>query len=147
MGISRTLKTQEITFMHKKQPFWKKQQKIYVMIYNKNKSLIMPFATKHNKRIKVQGSLENTTTLNKTRHFIVSPPHLGEALSSMIQNENKRLQEEEKRKRKEKEEKSRVNEEEISQFSLRSVWRTLEVKVLHHVPKHLIVFFGHVVAP
>jgi len=43
----------------------------------------MPFATKHNKRNKVQRSLEHY----ELRHFISPRPHthLGEALSSMIQ--------------------------------------------------------------
>jgi len=49
VGIARTLRTQEITFMYKKQSFGKRQQKIYVIIYNKNKLLFMPFATKQNK--------------------------------------------------------------------------------------------------
>jgi len=40
----------------------------------------MPFATKHKKRIKVQGSLE--TLRHKTLYL--APPYLGEALSSMI---------------------------------------------------------------
>jgi len=48
VGIARTLKTQEIIFMHKKQPFGKRKQKIYVIIYNKNKLPFMPFAIKQN---------------------------------------------------------------------------------------------------
>jgi len=56
VGIARTLKTQEITFMYMKQPFEKRQQKeIYVIIYNKNKPLNMPFATKQNKKLKPKG--------------------------------------------------------------------------------------------
>jgi len=42
VGIPRTLKTQEITFMYKKQPFGKREQKFYVIIFNKNKLLYMP---------------------------------------------------------------------------------------------------------
>ena len=38
VGIARTLKTQEITFMYKKQPIGKRQQKLYVIIYNKKTS-------------------------------------------------------------------------------------------------------------
>jgi len=56
VGIAKTLKTQEITFMYKKQPFGKRQQKKnYVIIYNKNKLLCVPFATKQNKKLKFKG--------------------------------------------------------------------------------------------
>jgi len=55
VGISRTLKTQEITFMYKNQPIRKRQKKIYVIIYNKNKLLFMPFTTKQNIKLKFKG--------------------------------------------------------------------------------------------
>jgi len=55
VGIARTLKTQEITFMYKKQPFGKRQQKFYVIFFNKNKLIYMPFATKQNKKLKFKG--------------------------------------------------------------------------------------------
>jgi len=55
MGIARTLKTQEIIFMYEKQPIWKRQQKICVIIYHKNKLLNMSFATKQNKKLKSKG--------------------------------------------------------------------------------------------
>ena len=55
MDIARTLKTQEITFVYKKLPFGKRQQKIYGIIFNKNKLLNMPFATKQNKKLKFKG--------------------------------------------------------------------------------------------
>jgi len=55
VGITRTLKTQEVTFMYKKQPFGKRQLKFYVIIFNKNKTLNMPFATKQNKKLKSKG--------------------------------------------------------------------------------------------
>ena len=46
----------------------------------------MPLAIKQNKRIKFKGVWEHYDS----RHFIRPPPHLGEALSSMIQ-ESKNL--------------------------------------------------------
>jgi len=56
VGIARTLKTQEITFMYKKQPFWKRlNKKNYVIIHNKNKLLYMSFVTKQNKKLKFKG--------------------------------------------------------------------------------------------
>ena len=59
VGIARTQETQEITFMYKKQPFKKRQQKkIYVMIFNKNKLLNHAFRNKIKQKNKVQGSLE-----------------------------------------------------------------------------------------
>jgi hypothetical protein len=45
----------------------------------------MPFAIKTKQKNKVQGSLEHYDS----RHFIRLPPHLGEALSSMIQKKEK----------------------------------------------------------
>jgi len=42
----------------------------------------MPFTIKQNKRIKFKGVWEHYDS----RHFIRLPPHLGEALSSMIQD-------------------------------------------------------------
>ena len=47
VGIARTLKTQEITFMYKKQPFKKRQQKFYAIISNKNKLLNHAFRHKN----------------------------------------------------------------------------------------------------
>jgi len=41
--------------MYKKQPFGKKQQKIYVIIFNKNKPLNMAFTTKQYKKLKSTG--------------------------------------------------------------------------------------------
>ena len=85
MGIARTQETQETTFMYKKQPLKKRQnKKISCHIYIKNKLLIVPLAIKTKQKNKVQGSL-GTLRLLLPRHFIGSPPHLGEALSSMIQ--------------------------------------------------------------
>jgi len=56
VGITRTLKRQEITFMYKKQPFRKRlNKKIYVINHNKNKLLYMPFTTKQNKKLKFKG--------------------------------------------------------------------------------------------
>ena len=75
VGIARILKTQEINFVYKKQPIWKRQQNFYVIIHNKNKLFSMPFATKHNKRIKVQGSLETLRYLIKIRQDTLLAPH------------------------------------------------------------------------
>ena len=58
MGIARTQETQETTFMYKKQPLKKRQnKKNYAIFYIKNKLLIMPFAIKTKQKNKVQGSL------------------------------------------------------------------------------------------
>jgi hypothetical protein len=47
MGIARTQEKQETTFMYKKQPLKKRQnKKLYAIFYIKNKLLIMPFAIK-----------------------------------------------------------------------------------------------------
>ena len=47
MGIARTQETQETTFMYKKQPLKKRQnKKFYVIFYIKNKLLVMPLALK-----------------------------------------------------------------------------------------------------
>ena len=119
MGIARTLKTREITFMYKKQHFGRDNKKVYVIIYNKNKLLYMSFATKHNKRIKDQGSLETLRHLNKTLYWL--PPHLGEALSSMIRKRKEKRKEEKRRERKRK-----------AHNLLRFIRKTLEVEVLHH---------------
>jgi len=97
VGIARTLKTQEITFMYKKQPFKRRQQKIYAIISNKNKLLNHAFRNKTKQKNKVQGSLEHYDS----RHFIRLPPHLGETLSSMIQNKREIKRNEKKRKKKE----------------------------------------------
>jgi len=59
-----------------------------------------------------------------------------------LERKRKKKEEEKDRivgKRKRGEDKGK-EEEESSQFSLRSIRGTLEVKVLHHVPEHLIVF-------
>ena len=40
-----------------------------------------------------------------------------------------------------------IEEEESSQFLLRSMRRALKVEVLHHVPEHLVVFFIDAIAP
>jgi len=63
--------------MYKKQPIRKRQEKIYVIIYNKNKLLFMPFATKQ--KIKIQGNLgtlRHFKLKNKTLYWL--PPILGE---------------------------------------------------------------------
>ena len=58
MGIARTQETQETTFMYKKQPLKKRQNKnFYAIFYIKNKLLIMPLAIKTKQKNKVQGSL------------------------------------------------------------------------------------------
>jgi hypothetical protein len=77
----------------------------------------MPFEIKHNKRIKVQGSLE---TLR------------GEALFSMIQEE---------------EEEGGGGGGGKLTILLRSIRWTLVVKVLHQFPEHLIIFFIYSIAP
>ena len=110
----------------------------------------MPFTIKHNKRNKVQGSLETL------RHQTLYPPphththtHLGEALSSMIQKLEKK-REEGGRRRKEEDKKKRREEKKGRgnlTILLRSERRTLEMKVLHHVPKHFVVFVIYVIAP
>jgi len=64
----------------------------------------MPFTTKRNKRIKVQGSLETL----RHKHFIW-PPTLGR---SIVINDLKRRRRRRRRRRK----KRRVEEEENSQF-------------------------------
>jgi len=46
VGITRTLKTQEITFMYKKQPIEGALTKIYAITYNKNKLLNHAFRNK-----------------------------------------------------------------------------------------------------
>ena len=51
----------------------------------------MPFTIKHNKRIKFKGVWKHYAS----RHFIRPPPHLGEALSSMIQERKIKIEEEE----------------------------------------------------
>ena len=50
----------------------------------------MPFTIKHNKRIKFKGVWKHYDS----RHFIRAPPHLGEALSSMIQERKIKIEEE-----------------------------------------------------
>jgi len=54
----------------------------------------MPFAIKQNKRIKFKGIWEHYDS----RHFIRHPPHLGEALSSMIQEKIKGKKKKKKKK-------------------------------------------------
>jgi len=56
----------------------------------------MPFATKQNKKIKFQGSLETLRYLNKTLYWLPPPPILGR---SIVLNDLKK-----KRKKKRKEE-------------------------------------------
>jgi len=51
----------------------------------------MPFAIKQNKTIKFNGVWKPYDT----RHFIRLPPHLGEALSSLIQSKEIKREEEE----------------------------------------------------
>jgi len=77
VDTTRTLKTQEITFMYK-ETFIRKRlnKKIYVIFYNKNKLLFMPFATKQNKKIKIQGSLETLRRLTK-QDTLLAPPTIG----------------------------------------------------------------------
>ena len=50
----------------------------------------MPFTIKHNQRIKFKGVWKHYDS----RHFIRPPPHLGEALSSMIQERKIKIEEE-----------------------------------------------------
>jgi hypothetical protein len=59
----------------------------------KTNYLIMPFAIKTKQKNKVQGSLEHYDS----RHFIRLPPRLGEAFSSMIQNEKNKREEKKKK--------------------------------------------------
>jgi len=56
VGIARTLKTQEITFMYKRNSHMEETlQKFMSIIHNKNKLLYMPFALKQNKKLKFKG--------------------------------------------------------------------------------------------
>ena len=55
----------------------------------------MPFTIKHNKRIKFKG-VWNTTTLDT---LLGPPPHLGETLSSMIQEKIKGKKKKKKKKK------------------------------------------------
>jgi len=64
VGIARTLKTEEITFMYKETAIQKRlNKKNYVIFHNKNKLLYMPFATKQNIKLKFKG-VSDTTTLD-----------------------------------------------------------------------------------
>ena len=60
----------------------------------------MPFTIKHNKRIKFKGVWKHYDS----RHFIRPPPHLGEALSSMIQERKIKIEEEEEEEEEEEDE-------------------------------------------
>ena len=79
--------------------------------------LTIPFAIKQNKRIKFKGVWKHYDW----RHFIRLPPHLGEALSSMIQ---------------EKQRKEKKKEEESSQFGSleQKKWRILLILTGTAVP-------------
>ena len=68
----------------------------------------MPFAIKHSKRIKVQGSLETL----RLKTLYQAPPHLGEALSYMIQEMKIKIKEEEEEEEEEQEEEEEEEEEE-----------------------------------
>jgi hypothetical protein len=66
----------------------------------------------------------------------------------------RKIKEKRRRKRRRRREKSRRKREEIREErkrkahnSLRSIRRTMEMKVLHHPSKNFIVLFGHAVAP
>ena len=58
------LKTQEITFMYKKRPIWKRQQKIHVIIYNKKKR--MKLASKNLPKV---NKANNCFPLNEDGHL------------------------------------------------------------------------------
>jgi len=63
----------------------------------------------------------------------------------MIQKFRKLKEKEKKRKKKKAEEEKRGRGK--LTILLRSITRTLEVKVLHHVPEHLVIFFIDAIAP
>ncbi|AES66357.1 hypothetical protein MTR_2g066270 [Medicago truncatula] len=65
----------------------------------------------------------------------------------MIQDRKIKEKERKKKKKKKKEEEKegKRGRGKLTFVSLGSIWRTLEVKVVHHVPKHLVVFFGYAV--
>ena len=97
----------------------------------------MLFATKHKKGLKFKGVWKHYDT----RHFICPhPPHT----HSWEKHCRQWFKRKEEIRGKKKEEEKGIRK---AQNLLRSVRGTLEVKVLHHVPKHLVVFFGHVISP
>jgi len=89
----------------------------------------MPFATKQAK-IKIQGSLETLRHLT----FYWLAPYLGKALSSMILKWKKIAEIKEKGKGK-------------AHNLLGTLWRILEVKVLHHSQEHAVIFLVHAISP
>jgi len=68
----------------------------------------------------------------------LAPPTLGRII---VLNDLKKKRKEEKRRGKKSKGRGKLT------ILLRSIRWTLEVKVLHQVPEHLVVFFGYAIAP
>jgi len=104
----------------------------FVIIYNKNKLLYMPFATKQNKKLKFKGVWKHYDTW----HFIDSPHTWVKHCPQWFKKKVFFLLQKIEEKGKEK-----------AHNLLGALWRILEVKVLHHSQEHAVILLVHAITP